>query len=63
MKYDRIKIQKRIARVNIRRAFGPLPLEAINKYTDREILMHKHIGVRTFIYIKTMGRSCTNLEA
>ncbi len=51
-----LEIKFRIVQVNIRRAFGKLPLEAINKLTDREILQHKHIGIKTFIYIRSMGK-------
>ena len=45
-----------IARTNVKRAFGALPLEAINKLTDRQILSQKHIGLQTFIYIRSLGQ-------
>ena len=51
-----IERQLTIARVNVRRAFGKLPLEAINKLTDREILGYKHIGISAFIYIRSFGK-------
>ena len=50
------EIQLRIAQVNVKRAFGNLPLEAINKLTDRQLLSQKHIGISAFIFIRSMGK-------
>lgn len=56
------QIIKNMIKNKIKRVFGTLPLEAINKMTDRELLSNKNIGIKTFIYIRTLGESYTRLD-